>query len=184
MIEFMEFVENFTFMTHRSVVALASCWAHYLGVRYLLSSKEEGFFSEEFLAHASRGILGAWALKVANGHVDLETDQLREGLQAIVYRQAESRPPLLSPVGPEAFSVKVTMPLAYEHFVSNPHSIESLYSVIAAGGDTDSTGAIVGGLLGALNGPEVFPKHLVYGLRNKTAVLKIANEFCDAVGIE
>jgi ADP-ribosyl-[dinitrogen reductase] hydrolase len=45
------------------------------------------------------------------------------------------------------------------HEIDNPEG--ALLSTINAGGDTDTTGAIVGGMCGALNGPFVFRKYLV-----------------------
>jgi ADP-ribosylglycohydrolase len=48
---------------------------------------------------------------------------------------------------------------------------------VSAGGDADSNGSMLAGLLGALHGASIFPDHLVDGLKNKDEVLEIADQF-------
>jgi ADP-ribosyl-[dinitrogen reductase] hydrolase len=72
-----------------------------------------------------------------------------------------------------------SIPFSLGFFLKNPNSIETLYNVVSAGGDTDSNGAMVGAMLGALNGEEIFPKHLVDGLKVKDQVFELADRFCD-----
>jgi ADP-ribosylglycohydrolase len=69
-------------------------------------------------------------------------------------------------------------------FLKNPYSIDSLYEVINAGGDADSNGSMVAALLGALNGPFIFPSHLVHGLNQIqfNEVLSVADEFTEVLG--
>jgi ADP-ribosylglycohydrolase len=66
-------------------------------------------------------------------------------------------------------------------FIKNPHSIESLYDVINAGGDTDTNGSILGAMLGALNGTEIFPKELIESIPKEyyEEVMDLANRFAD-----
>jgi ADP-ribosylglycohydrolase len=54
---------------------------------------------------------------------------------------------------------------------------------VNAGGDTDTNGAMLGALLGALNGTQVFPQHLIDGLVNKDNVINTADRLCDVFGI-
>jgi ADP-ribosyl-[dinitrogen reductase] hydrolase len=77
-----------------------------------------------------------------------------------------------------------SLPFVYAMFLRNPWSIETLYDTVSAGGDTDSNGSMVGALLGALNGQQIFPKHLVDGLLCRDQILDLANRFCDRFGIE
>lgn len=72
-----------------------------------------------------------------------------------------------------------SIPFSLGFFLKNPNSIEALYNVVNAGGDTDSNGSMVGAMLGALNGEEIFPKHLVDGLKVKDQVFDLADRFCD-----
>ncbi len=76
-----------------------------------------------------------------------------------------------------------SLPFTYMFFVRNPHSIESLYDCVSAGGDTDSNGSMLASLLGALHGAAIFPKHLVEDLPQRATVLDVAHRFCDLAGL-
>jgi ADP-ribosylglycohydrolase len=77
-----------------------------------------------------------------------------------------------------------SLPFTYMFFVKNPHSIESLYECVSAGGDTDSNGSMLASLLGALHGTAFFPKHLVDELLDREAVFDVASRFCDLLNLE
>lgn len=76
-----------------------------------------------------------------------------------------------------------SLPLSNAFFQRSPHSIESLFDTVNAGGDTDTNGSIVGSLLGALNGTSIFPKELIDGLWQKDHILNVADRFCDTFRI-
>lgn len=71
-----------------------------------------------------------------------------------------------------------SLPFCYAFFLKAPDSIETLYEVVSAGGDTDGNGSIVGAMLGALNGTKIFPQHLIDGLWQKNHILATARRFC------
>lgn len=77
-----------------------------------------------------------------------------------------------------------SVPFSLYFFLNNPNSVDALYDVINAGGDTDTNGAIVGSLLGALNGIEIFPKHLIDGLKEKDYLNDLCERFCSKFAIE
>jgi ADP-ribosylglycohydrolase len=62
-------------------------------------------------------------------------------------------------------------------YVHNPLSIDALFDVASAGQDADSNASMIGALLGALHGTVIFPAHLVDGLRDREAVLEVADQF-------
>lgn len=70
-----------------------------------------------------------------------------------------------------------TLPFCYSVFLKNPTSVDTLYDVVNAGGDSDTNGSIVGSLLGAYNGRRIFPKHLVDGLHQSDEILDLAERF-------
>lgn len=70
-----------------------------------------------------------------------------------------------------------TLPFCYAFFLKNPYSIETLYDVGNAGGDTDTNASIVGGMLGALNGASIFPQRLIDGLWQKERIIDTAKRF-------
>src|SRR5262249_41510808 len=76
-----------------------------------------------------------------------------------------------------------SLPFTYMFFVRNPHSVESLYDCVSAGGDTDSNGSMLAALLGALHGTAVFPRDLVDELPNREVVFDVANRFCDLLDL-
>lgn len=79
-----------------------------------------------------------------------------------------------------------SLPFTYAHFLRNPWSIETLFDVVNAGGDTDTNGAMCGALLGAVNGMELFKDHeyLIEELWRRDELIAAADAFCDKFGIE
>lgn len=69
-----------------------------------------------------------------------------------------------------------SLPFSYAFFVRNPDSIETLYDVGNAGGDTDTNASMVGALLGALHGTAIFPPHLVEGLWQRDRIIRAADQ--------
>ena len=54
--------------------------------------------------------------------------------------------------------------LSYFLFIRNPLSFGTVFDAVNVGGDTDTNAAVVGSLVGALNGAEVIPGHILAGL--------------------
>lgn len=75
--------------------------------------------------------------------------------------------------------VYTSLPFSYAFFLRNPHSIETLFDVVNAGGDTDTNASLVGGLMGALHGHKFFPENLVNGLQNLDLIDNIVDLFLD-----
>lgn len=72
--------------------------------------------------------------------------------------------------------------VSYAFFLKNPYSLESLFEVMAYGGDVDTNAKFVGELLGALNGIELFLnpkyKHLIDGLIGYNTITQLVDKFC------
>ena len=81
-----------------------------------------------------------------------------------------------------------SMPFSYSFFLKNPYCVESMFAVAAAGGDTDTNAKVVGEMLGALHGIELFESsnydHLIHGLEDSESLYKLADDFCDKFGVE
>lgn len=73
--------------------------------------------------------------------------------------------------GIQRFHAADSLPATWAFFLQNPYHIRTLYDVVNAGGDTDSNGAMVGALLGALNGMSIFPQCLIDGLWQKERIV-------------
>ena len=81
-----------------------------------------------------------------------------------------------------------SIPFTYAYFLKNPYTPQAIIDVIEAGGDTDTNGKMVGELVGALNGIEVFQtkewKWLCDGLLEYDKLIKLADQFCETFGIQ
>lgn len=90
--------------------------------------------------------------------------------------------------GNGSYYVYDSLPFSYAFFVRNPTAIESIYDTVKNGGDTDTNASIVGGMVGALNGVEIFEedryRHLVDGVENYKEHMELAEGFCDKFGIK
>jgi ADP-ribosylglycohydrolase len=72
-----------------------------------------------------------------------------------------------------------SLPFTHAFFLRNPNNIDSLFECVSAGGDTDSNGSMIGAMLGALNGYQIFPTNLVADLLHADLAYDIANSFYD-----
>lgn len=81
-----------------------------------------------------------------------------------------------------------SLPYVYAHWLKNHKDVNVLYDSINYGvdrNDTDSNASMLGAMLGALHGVEIFEKeqHLIDGLKDYDEIMKWANLFCDNFGI-
>lgn len=80
-----------------------------------------------------------------------------------------------------------SLPFSYAYFLKCPFTPQSIFDVIEAGGDTDTNAKLVGEMVGALNGIEVFLtedwKWTCDGLGQFQELMDAANLFCDTFGI-
>jgi ADP-ribosylglycohydrolase len=74
-----------------------------------------------------------------------------------------------------------SLPFSYAFFAADPFGAKTLYNVIEAGGDTDSNGAMVGGLQGALLGKEIFNAELLRRINGVDKLVRRVSEFYDCV---
>ena len=167
---------DFSRMTHHSAVSAQSGLAQVAAVMYCLSVEPDEFSAERFVEEV-----------VFASEIGLEHPELTDGPDLttrlrIVDRLKDSPPEAIVDVfGGGTSYVYNSLPFSYAFFLQNPHSIESLYEVVSAGGDTDTNGAIVGCLLGALHGNRIFPDHLIAGipLAGLAEINDMANAFND-----
>jgi len=81
-----------------------------------------------------------------------------------------------------------SLPYTYAHWIKNHKSVQVLYDCINHGGDkndTDSNASMLGAMLGAVHGIEIFEQepHLLTGLLCYESLLEETNRFCDQFGI-
>ncbi len=76
-----------------------------------------------------------------------------------------------------------SLPFTYAFFCRDYESIETVYDCVTAGGDTDSNGSMLAGLLGALHGTKIFPDHLIDGLDKKNEIIDVADRLSAKCGV-
>ncbi|MBI4994957.1 ADP-ribosylglycohydrolase family protein [Candidatus Peregrinibacteria bacterium] len=176
-------ISRFAFMTHSTGIGAASALAHIEAIYHCLTHTRRHFFDDEFL----KAVIGA--AKRHNTFTEDNSDSERDKLLfqlGYVDRLDWSVIPveaMLKVFNGGTSKASSSLPFSYAMFLRNVDSIDAIYETVNAGGDTDSNGAIVGSLLGALYGEYIFPAHLVNELWQKNHILEIADRFCAVFGI-
>lgn len=81
-----------------------------------------------------------------------------------------------------------SLPYVYAHWIKNHNSVQTLYNSINYGidrNDTDSNASMLGAMLGALHGEEIFQdeRHLIDGLKCYGELMELTDKFCETFGI-
>lgn len=162
---------NLTLMTHYRRMAIDSALSHVFAVSLCLS----GNFSRENFFYA----IDKWSNFVLWNEIPPHQERLSDRFEDLRKLDFESLTAknIIDLFGGGTSYVYNSLPFSYAFFLRNPDSIETLYEVGNAGGDTDTNAAIVGELLGAKNGISIFPQHLIDGLWQKDRILATAERF-------
>jgi len=154
----MKFAIDLAHMTHQTRLVASSAYIHTKAIQNCLLSKK--FHIKTFVSsvHLSSTIIECMPKKFKT---DTIIDKLSTKLIRLVSYDRYDIDRSIKEFGEGSCYVYNSLPFAYMFFVKDPHSIEALYNVINAGGDTDTNGSIVGSLLGSLNGTKVFPNELI-----------------------
>lgn len=177
--EVIKFVIELNLMTHRTSisasVALAHVWANFYCLTHTPKTFNETDFIDGLVGHSEFG-----------KNVEPQTlgDDITERFKDLYDHESWDTDRILKEYGGGSCYCYHSVPLAYMFFVKNPYSIDTLYDCVSAGGDTDSTGSLVGNLLGALHGMEILPRELVDGLQKKELIEPVADELCQKFGFK
>lgn len=159
-------------MTHGTCMAVTSGLAQAFAVLTCFRSEPETFNVNGFIrAITEAGRKGRRYLPEA-----ITSDDLGDRLGLLERHEEYTPARIVSEFRGSAYAYE-SLPLAFMFFVSNPLSIDALFDVVSAGQDADSNASMIGALLGALHGTVIFPAHLVDGLRDRKAVLEVADQF-------
>jgi ADP-ribosylglycohydrolase len=165
-------IPDFTAMTHRTSIAVSSAFAHMNAISYCLTYND--FKNSEFVNWVVGGSESG-----KKYFQDTLKDNITEKFMKLYGVDKSWTPEQIIEEFDGGYAVHKSLPFTYAFFLRNPRSIESLFDCVNSGGDTDSNGSMLGGLLGVLNGEELFPQYLVDGLDRKDEILNLANEFSD-----
>ncbi len=178
LIKVMDFIKDFASMTHRSSVAVSSALCQSSAVFYCLMCQK--FDKDVFIKLVNMAAIGGKTI-----FPETLTDDLSvriESLNSITSETTDKE--IVDNYGGGSCYVYDSLPFTYAFLIRNPNTIESLYDVASAGGDTDSNASMLGGMLGALHGSSIFPENLVNELLEIDRVKDVANRFCDYLGVK
>lgn len=178
--EVCEFVEQVTLLTHPSSMAVSSALAHTFAAIYCLSRSPSEFSVEKFAEVAQ-----TYSIKGEFSHVNTASGQeLSRRLGQLIYHDEYDTTRIVTDFRGGKSRVEDSLPFSYMFFVKDPQSINSMFEAVNAGGDTDSNGAIVGGLLGALHGRTIIPQNLLAKVQDLDRVKLSINRFCSRFNIK
>jgi ADP-ribosylglycohydrolase len=173
---YISFVFDLAMMTHPTRIAVTSALAQATAVSLCFLTDPELFNKHK------EDIIDLILLSSRCSHsLDDETDDLVDRLTKVLRNHEDyDTNRCIEELGGGSCYCYNSIPFSLVHFFNNPNSIDCLYDVVTAGGDTDSNGSMVGALLGALNGASIFPEHLL-DFPAKNRVLEVADCFFDSV---
>ena len=177
------FVRNLTTMTHNTEMAVAASFGHVVVLLYCLMETDHiDGLAGKILAGAKQGIKYA---RVHGLPVDDQDNILdRFALLEDAWDDNGDIEGTATKFGNLSCYCYDSVPGSHAFFLQSPSDISALYKVVNSGGDTDSTGSMVGALLGAYNGISVFPTYLIDGLDQKDKIIEVAEKICDKLGIK
>lgn len=157
-------------MTHRSSIAVSSGIAQSLAILKCFMTKPGEFHKKLFI----QTVVGA-AIMGNSYYPTTLKDNLKDRLE--VLNKDYTTEEIIEKFGGGTCYVYDSLPFTYAFFLRNPETIDCLFDVVNAGGDTDTNGSMVGAMLGAYHGPTIFPTHLIKELKCVDEVIDIADKF-------
>jgi len=163
-------IANLAIMTHRTSLAVTSGLSHAFATLKCFTSTPKTFDKKAF---------HQMLLNVSQMGRQFSPETIVDDLQTRFKLLDKNFTPkeIIRDFGGGSCYVYDSLPFTYAFFLRNHNSIESLYDCVTAGGDTDSNGSMLAGLLGALHGVKIFPDHLIDGLKEKDEILEVADAF-------
>jgi ADP-ribosylglycohydrolase len=163
---------DFTAMTHPTSVAVGCSFAHWFTVLYCLGTTPDEFNPKAFIFKAINASESGEKYFPETATADIVSNRMK------TLEQERTVEEIVKDFTGGRSYVYDSLPFSYAFFLRNPGSIESLYEVVSAGGDTDTNASMVGALLGSLHGSKVFPESLVNGLQKREEIEAVISDFC------
>lgn len=173
---------EFSTLTHSTKISALAGMFHTAAIRDLLWNSTDRFNTQYFLDSLMVYFEDLYPLKYFQDLTNSEDDIMDAVLNRASYLHSDDS--IIKEFNGGTCYVYNSLPFSYAFFLRNPYSIETLYDVTNAGGDTDTNASIVGGMLGALHGIEFFPKNLIETLDQKDYIQDVVNRFCDIIEVK
>jgi ADP-ribosylglycohydrolase len=185
---------EFSAMTHYTQMSAYASIIHAHVIHYCLWSKPETFSIRDFANLVAKE---CWSWKHDPRHsytveyLNKTEDSIQNRMELLDKYRTElssmSAEQIREHFGDGSCYVYTSLPFSYAYFLRDPYSVVPIIEVIEAGGDTDTNAKIVGEMLGALHGIDLFclPENywMLEGLRNFAELVDLADDFCDVMEI-
>jgi ADP-ribosylglycohydrolase len=166
-----------TLMTHPTEMGVSAGLAQLTAAYYCLNRTMDTFDPDEFVTHLVRAAkLGKRLGNQVRALLPEDDDLAVEFLKLALCRDW-SVEQVIAEFGRGSCYCFHSLPFTYAFFLRNWRSVDCLYDVVSAGGDTDTNGSMLAALLGALHGPSIFPAELREGLLGRAKILDVADRF-------
>lgn len=168
-------VQQLCSLSHPTTMSVSAGLAHIAALQYCLSIEPQDFSKAEFI---SRVVV---ASEIGKGfYPETQTqDDITARLKTLGEVAARGAEAIIEEYNGGGCYVYQSLPFALAFFLTGPDDPETIYRVIEAGGDTDSNGAMVGALQGALHGPALYAPSLVSQVGGLPELLRTAQRFFD-----
>ena len=191
--EFYQKVTDYSAMTHYTQMSAIAAMIHCEVVRQCLVTDPENYnVDEDFLHIACNHIFEAIeGGRVKLDHLNKTPDNIEHRLLKLWDNRSEIRgwdvAKLRAEFGNGSCYVYDSLPFTYAFYYKNPHSLQTIYDLIHAGGDTDTNAKMALEMIGALHGEEFFMlpenKWTIERLFCMHECLELADQFCDIFGV-
>lgn len=175
---FFKFMAQFSNMTHQTSISFTAGLVQALAVYCCATVGSNTIDRARFIS-----ILTNAAEAGSKILPETLSDNLYDNIKLLADYEQYDTPKIIEQFGGGSCYCNHSVPFTLMFFVKNPTSIESLYDVVSAGGDTDSNGSMLASLLGVLHGVSIFPAELVESLPAATRerMLDVADRFYENV---
>ncbi len=178
--EFVSVVADIALLTHPTGLGLASGLAQAAGVYYCLANDPTSFNKSDFIDFVHDTTSEA----LTYFPDDRETKSLLDRIKALKTIDLADPKEISRAFGSGDCYALNSVPFSLAYFLKNPTSASSIIDVVNAGGDTDSNGAIVGALVGALNKKESLPSELIDQLPDNSRISTSIERFFRQYGVK
>lgn len=185
---------HYAAMTHYTKMAAESGFIHNMSLIELLNRDVKKFkarhFAQSLYCLESTGIYSDFRL--ATTHLYDTKDNLLEVMKKVATRFLSKRLDLNQDFTNDQFGggscyVYDSLPFSYSKFLKNPTSVECILDAVNSGGDTDTNAKIVGEMVGALNGIEIFQtpenRWMIEELPCAEEILEAGRVLCGVLGV-
>jgi ADP-ribosylglycohydrolase len=162
---------QFSAMSHYTDMSAYAAIAQAQAIQHCLAFQPDEFdkdlFLDEIINHAYLEFVEAGKL---DPPLNKAKDSLREGLGVLLDSDTV--------VEAGGCYVYESLPFTYAYFLQD-QTIEGLYNVINAGGDTDTNGSMLASMIGALHGQSIFPEELINAVQEKEELDQLIESFVE-----